>query len=186
MDTTEEDISEEAFPNGILIKLGQIFILEIIATPCHWIVRTTVTSIRTSKECRKIVYVLADPEFVELINSYRSARGQPLVAPKWEVMDKDGKCYKLRSVTIETLEEEVIQPVEAELTLSNLKEGERVDYFSAIKAFETSLIMDALKETRGHQGRAARLLGLNPTTLHSKIKHLKIMSDVKKLVAASS
>ena len=43
-----------------------------------------------------------------------------------------------------------------------------------IKKFEIDLIRRALEQTGGHQSRAARLLGLNATTLNSKIKSYNI------------
>jgi DNA-binding NtrC family response regulator len=43
-----------------------------------------------------------------------------------------------------------------------------------VSRFETELIRNALAIARGSQRRAARLLGLNPTTLHAKIRRLKI------------
>ena len=40
--------------------------------------------------------------------------------------------------------------------------------------FEKSLICSALKETDGNQKKAARLLGVNPTTLNEKLKRLNL------------
>ncbi len=40
--------------------------------------------------------------------------------------------------------------------------------------FEKSLIWSALRETDGNQKKAARLLGVNPTTLNEKLKRLKL------------
>jgi len=48
--------------------------------------------------------------------------------------------------------------------------SEGIDLFEELKRFEINLITLALKQTRGHQARAARLLNINPTTLNSKIK----------------
>ena len=48
--------------------------------------------------------------------------------------------------------------------------SEGIDLFQELKRFEINLITLALKQTRGHQARAARLLKINPTTLNSKIK----------------
>jgi DNA-binding NtrC family response regulator len=45
-----------------------------------------------------------------------------------------------------------------------------VNFYDEIKKFEIDLIRRALDQTGGHQSRAARLLGLNATTLNSKIK----------------
>ncbi|MBL8181487.1 MAG: sigma-54-dependent Fis family transcriptional regulator [Blastocatellia bacterium] len=45
-----------------------------------------------------------------------------------------------------------------------------VNFYDEVKRFEIDLIRRALDQTGGHQSRAARLLGLNATTLNSKIK----------------
>lgn len=43
-----------------------------------------------------------------------------------------------------------------------------------LRRFEIELIFRALTHTHGHQSRAARLLGVNATTLNSKIKRYQI------------
>lgn len=54
------------------------------------------------------------------------------------------------------------------LTVFDLSEG--IDFYQELELFETTLIKLALKQTGGHQARAASLLHINPTTLNSKIK----------------
>ncbi|MGB7067949.1 MAG: sigma-54 dependent transcriptional regulator [Pyrinomonadaceae bacterium] len=49
-----------------------------------------------------------------------------------------------------------------------------VNFYDEVKKFEIDLIRKALDQTGGHQSRAARLLGLNATTLNSKIKSYNI------------
>jgi len=49
-----------------------------------------------------------------------------------------------------------------------------VNFYDEVRRFETDLIRRALDQTSGHQSRAARLLGLNATTLNSKIKTYNI------------
>ncbi|HYW72333.1 MAG TPA: helix-turn-helix domain-containing protein [Pyrinomonadaceae bacterium] len=49
-----------------------------------------------------------------------------------------------------------------------------VDFFREVEHFEIELIRSALRRTGGHQLRAAKLLGLNGTTLNSKIKRYGI------------
>jgi DNA-binding NtrC family response regulator len=46
-----------------------------------------------------------------------------------------------------------------------------------VQRFEVDLICSALTRTAGNQTRAARLLGVNLTTLNSKIKRYKIPID---------
>lgn len=52
-----------------------------------------------------------------------------------------------------------------------------IDFYAEVTRFEIDLINRALTQTRGHQGRAARLLNLKITTLNSKIKHYGIEID---------
>lgn len=47
-----------------------------------------------------------------------------------------------------------------------------IDFYDVVKRFEIRLISIALNETNGNQRRAAKLLGLNVTTLNSKLKRL--------------
>jgi len=54
--------------------------------------------------------------------------------------------------------------------LQTLLQNGGIDLFQEVKRFEINLINLALKQTHGHQARAARLLNTNPTTLNSKIK----------------
>lgn len=49
-----------------------------------------------------------------------------------------------------------------------------VNFYDEVSRFEINLIQQALKCAGGHQSHAATLLGLNPTTLNSKIKAYKI------------
>jgi len=52
--------------------------------------------------------------------------------------------------------------------------GNGIDFFAEVSRFETQMITQALRLARGSQVKAARLLGLNPTTLNAKIKALNI------------
>jgi len=52
--------------------------------------------------------------------------------------------------------------------------GRGVDFYDEVRRFEVDLIRRALERTGGHQSRAARLLGMNATTLNSKIKTYNI------------
>ncbi|HEX8456006.1 MAG TPA: sigma-54 dependent transcriptional regulator [Pyrinomonadaceae bacterium] len=52
--------------------------------------------------------------------------------------------------------------------------GRGIDFYDEVRRFEVDLIRRALEQTGGHQSRAARLLGMNATTLNSKIKTYNI------------
>jgi DNA-binding NtrC family response regulator len=88
-------------------------------------------------------------------------------------------------ITVECLRPEVQNP---ELAQEMMKDGESlsadidiargVNFYDEVKKFEIGLIHRALDQTAGHQSRAARLLGLNATTLNSKIKTYNIPAKI--------
>ena len=84
-------------------------------------------------------------------------------------------------ITVECLRPEVRDPSlafelmqKAEGTSASIDIGRGVNFYDEVKRFEIDLIRRALDQTGGHQSRAARLLGLNATTLNSKIKTYNI------------
>ncbi len=88
-------------------------------------------------------------------------------------------------ITVECLRPEVSNP---ELARQMIKDSEGsseeidisrgTNFYDEIRRFETDLIRRALDQTGGHQSRAARLLGLNATTLNSKIKSYNILPRI--------
>lgn len=50
----------------------------------------------------------------------------------------------------------------------------RPSFCEQVKGYERKLICEALAYTQGHQARAAKLLGLPPTTLSSQLRRLEI------------
>ena len=84
-------------------------------------------------------------------------------------------------ITVECLRPEVRDPnLAREMVKDTEGCSEEVDisrgvnFYEEVRRFETDLIHRALEQTGGHQSRAARLLGLNATTLNSKIKTYNI------------
>lgn len=80
-------------------------------------------------------------------------------------------------LTVDCLRPEVRDPDLAlemirstEGTSADIDISRGVNFYDEVKKFEIDLIRRALDQTGGHQSRAARLLGLNATTLNSKIK----------------
>ena len=81
-------------------------------------------------------------------------------------------------VRLNTLRETVLQLLEEVESLAiskpiDVKNGVR--FSDEVRQFEVSLIRTALGRT-GSQTRAAKLLGLKPTTLNAKIKRYGIMA----------
>lgn len=64
----------------------------------------------------------------------------------------------------------------------NLEQG--IDFYDEIQRFEIDLIINALKCTRGHQSKAARILNVKLSTLNAKIKHYKIPVSEMELTQA--
>jgi DNA-binding NtrC family response regulator len=86
-------------------------------------------------------------------------------------------------ITVDCLRPEVKDPEHAvrmiaatEGASSDIDLSRGVSFYEEVKKFEIDLIRRALEQTGGHQSRAARLLGLNATTLNSKIKGYNIGS----------
>ena len=85
-------------------------------------------------------------------------------------------------VTRECLPAEIRDPASARMhTLSggtapttalDIERG--INFYDEVRRFEIDVIRRALEQTNGHQSRAARLLGMNATTLNSKIKTYNI------------
>ena len=77
----------------------------------------------------------------------------------------DARLNTLRETVLQLLDEveslAISKPVD-------IKRGAR--FSDEVRQFEVSLIRTALGRTSGSQTRAAKLLGLKPTTLNAKIK----------------
>ena len=78
-----------------------------------------------------------------------------------------GGAYAANTVGSDDIIDESIQSVD-------IKNGAR--FSDEVRQFEVSLIRTALGRTSGSQTRAAKLLGLKPTTLNAKIKRYGIMA----------
>ena len=85
-------------------------------------------------------------------------------------------------ITVDCLRPEVRDPALAfemvrrtEGSSAEIDIARGVNFYEEVKRFEIDLIRRALDQTAGHQSRAAQLLGLNATTLNSKIKAYNIV-----------
>ncbi|MEA2176558.1 MAG: hypothetical protein QOD00_4150 [Blastocatellia bacterium] len=86
-------------------------------------------------------------------------------------------------ITLQCLRPEISDPRQAMASdpravgltgAASLDLGRGVNFYDEVRRFEIDLIRHALEQTGGHQSRAARLLGMNATTLNSKIKTYNI------------
>ena len=85
-------------------------------------------------------------------------------------------------ITVDCLRPEVVNPelaremiMDSEGVSSDIDIARGVNFYEEVRRFEIDMITRALDQTGGHQSRAARLLGLNATTLNSKIKSYNIV-----------
>ena len=97
--------------------------------------------------------------------------GSDSVAPTAGDKTVDARLNTLRETVLQLLDEveslAISKPVD-------IKSGAR--FSDEVRQFEVSLIRTALGRTSGSQTRAAKLLGLKPTTLNAKIKRYGIMA----------
>ena len=103
----------------------------------------------------------------------------PRVLPANEVVVRnevvlDNRLSALREVALTLLRE-----VESLRITEPANLNRQVRLSEEVQRFEVDLICSALSRTAGNQTRAARLLGVNLTTLNSKIKRYKILADDK-------
>jgi DNA-binding protein Fis len=77
-------------------------------------------------------------------------------------------------IALKMLASKLMREVESLNEVRSLDIHDGIDFYDEVTEFEIGLIRRALAHTRGHQGRAARLLNLKVTTLNSKIKQYKI------------
>lgn len=95
--------------------------------------------------------------------------GEQPIGKQGDDASVDTRLNSLRETVLLLLDE-----VES-LTISvpvDIKNGAR--FSDEVRQFEVNLIRTALGRTSGSQIRAARLLGLKPTTLNAKIKRYNI------------
>ena len=97
--------------------------------------------------------------------------GPELAEQTHSELNVDARLNTLRETVLQLLDEveslAISRPVD-------IKRGAR--FSDEVRQFEVSLIRTALGRTSGSQTRAAKLLGLKPTTLNAKIKRYGIMA----------
>lgn len=114
------------------------------------------------------------PEVLSLLESYNYPGN---VRELENIVERAIVIAPSDEITVECLRPEVRDPelafkmiADTEGVSSEIDLARGVNFYDEVKRFEIDLIRRALDQTGGHQSRAARLLGLNATTLNSKIK----------------
>jgi DNA-binding NtrC family response regulator len=95
------------------------------------------------------------------------------------VMERAVVIAPTDEVTCQCLPTEICEPQKSlgastSPSAAGVDVGRGIDFYDEVRRFEVDLIRRALEQTGGHQSRAARLLGMNATTLNSKIKTYNI------------
>lgn len=131
-----------------------------------------------SEENRREISDQLNPEVLSLLESYNYPGN---VRELENIIERAIVIAPTDEITVECLRPEVRDPglavkmmAATEGASSEIDISRGVSFYEEVKRFETDLIRRALDQTGGHQSRAARLLGLNATTLNSKIKSYNI------------
>jgi DNA-binding NtrC family response regulator len=118
------------------------------------------------------------PEVLSLLESYNYPGN---VRELENIIERAIVIAPGNEITVECLRAEVRDPdlalemmASADGTSRDIDIAHGVNFYDEVKKFEIDLIRRSLDQTGGHQSRAARLLGLNATTLNSKIKTYNI------------
>lgn len=133
-----------------------------------------------SAENERKISTNLSPEVLSLLENYNYPGN---VRELENIIERAIVIAPTSEITVECLRPEVRDP---ELAFKMMAEtagistdidlARGVNFYDEVKKFEIDLIRRALEQTAGHQSRAARLLGLNATTLNSKIKSYNIQT----------
>lgn len=130
-----------------------------------------------SKENEREISDTLSPEVLKAIESYPWPGN---VRELETALERAVIVARKNEITLDCLRDEIINPnsrspYESEggesgesASLVELDRG--ISFYDEVSRFEISLIRRALEFTGGHQSKAAKLLGMNNTTLNSKIK----------------
>ena len=135
-----------------------------------------------NEENGRVITESVSPEVLSLMENYYYPGN---VRELENIIERAVVIAPTDEITVECLRPEVRNP---ELAREMIQDGEGssddidisrgVNFYDEVRRFETDLIRRSLDQTGGHQSRAARLLGLNATTLNSKIKGYNILPRI--------
>jgi DNA-binding NtrC family response regulator len=145
---------------------------DILPLAKHFIQKYNAENLRTISEN-------LSPEVLSLLENYHYPGN---VRELENIIERAVVIAATDEITVDCLRPEVRDPdlalemmQKAEGTSAGIDIGRGVNFYDEVKRFEVDLIRRALDQTGGHQSRAARLLGLNATTLNSKIKSYNLL-----------
>ena len=114
------------------------------------------------------------PEVLKILESYAWPGN---VRELESTIERGVIIARTNELTMDCLREEIVNPNAKRgansgpldsASLLDISQG--ISFYDEVSRFEIELIRRALEVTGGHQSRAAKLLGMNNTTLNSKIK----------------
>ena len=94
-----------------------------------------------------------------------------------ECATEDAKIFKRKLKVMKEIALVLVEEIEALGYVRSVNISRGIKLHEEMRMFEVHLVQSALERTGGHQTKAARLLGINLTTLHNKLKRLKISPD---------
>ncbi len=131
-----------------------------------------------NEENARIISEQLSPEVLSLLENYYYPGN---VRELENIIERAVVIAPTDEITVECLRAEVQNPElaremmdDSEGFSADIDISRGVNFYDEVRKFEMDLIRRALEQTGGHQSRAARLLGLNATTLNSKIKTYNI------------
>ncbi len=131
-----------------------------------------------NEENGRIISENVSPEVLSLLENYYYPGN---VRELENIIERAVVIAPTDEITVECLRAEVQNPElaremmgDSEGFSADIDLSRGVNFYDEVRKFEMDLIRRALEQTGGHQSRAARLLGLNATTLNSKIKTYNI------------
>lgn len=119
------------------------------------------------------------PEILELLEAYPWPGNVRELA---NTIERAVVISRSNELELEYLRDEILHPErkggnfgnESAAFPSHLDISHGISFYDEVARYEVGLIRRAMEMTSGHQSRAAKLLGLNATTLNSKIKTYNI------------
>lgn len=94
-----------------------------------------------------------------------------------ECAAEDAKIFKQKLKVMKEIALALVEEIEALGYVRSVNIRRGINLHEEMRMFEVHLVQSALERTGGHQTKAARLLGINLTTLHNKLKRLNISAD---------
>jgi DNA-binding NtrC family response regulator len=90
---------------------------------------------------------------------------------------EDAKIFSEKLTVMKEIALVLIEQIEALGYVRSVNISRGINLHEEMRMFEVHLVQSALERTGGHQTKAAKLLGINLTTLHNKLKRLNISPD---------